>query len=449
MGFSVVRRGLILRVFGFSRPSVATHMIPPLLLLAVLCLFFAGPASAQNPFAEAGRHTRDAFAAYDRGDFAGFRDHLAAALRLRPNHPGLTYNLAAAHARNGERDEAVALLERYAGMGLVAQAGTDDDFESVRGDSGFASVLERLDANRQPVGTSTEAFRLADPRMIPEGIAYDPVTETFFVSSVRQRRIVRFDRADGERAFAPAGEETLWSVLGLAVDAERRTLWAASAALPVTAGATEADRGSTGLFAYDLDTGALRARYLLPGTDGRASLGDLTVAPGGDVYATDGTGGMLYVLRHGADTLQPAVEPGVLVSPQGVCPSGDGRLYLADYALGLFVVDPAARTLTPLPPPEGQTLLGIDGLACAGEHLLAVQNGVRPERVLRIDLDGDAVRSVAVLEANNPRFDQPTLGVVVGDRFFYVGNSHWSRVDAQGVLDEQGLEAPVVWVLEL
>ena len=37
-----------------------------------------------------------------------------------------------------------------------------------------------------------------------------------------------------------------------------------------------------------------------------------------------------------------------------------------------------------------------------------------------------------VLIANHPLFDEPTLGTVVGEAFYFVANSHWNRFDHEG-----------------
>lgn len=36
------------------------------------------------------------------------------------------------------------------------------------------------------------------------------------------------------------------------------------------------------------------------------------------------------------------------------------------------------------------------------------------------------------MEANNPLFDEPTLGVLVKDSFYYVANSQWGTIDKTG-----------------
>jgi len=48
--------------------------------------------------------------------------------------------------------------------------------------------------------------------------------------------------------------------------------------------------------------------------------------------------------------------------------------------------------------------------------------------------DGLTVESVRPLVANHELFDEPTLGVVQGDEFFFVANSHWNRFDENNEL---------------
>ena len=73
------------------------------------------------------------------------------------------------------------------------------------------------------------AFRIADPDLIPEGIAYDPKTRTFFVGSTFKRKIVAVDAAGRARDFTTEAQDGIFGVLGLRVDADRRILWAISA----------------------------------------------------------------------------------------------------------------------------------------------------------------------------------------------------------------------------
>ena len=95
-------------------------------------------------------------------------------------------------------------------------------------------------------------------------------------------------------------------------------------------------------------------------------------------------------------------------------------------------------------------LFGIDGLYRYGNELIAIQNGIQPNRVAAFTLaeDGLSVTSARVLARNLPEFDEPTLGVIAGVEFLFVANSHWNRFDRAGNLPE-GLEGPSILRLSL
>ena len=179
-----------------------------------------------------------------------------------------------------------------------------------------------------------------------------------------------------------------WSAFGLAIDPARRILWVGSAGIPETAEVDTTEIGRGVVIGVDLESGQRIAELALP-DDGREHVpGDLSVAPDGTLFVSDATAGVLWVLRPGAKGLEVLAGPDALVSPQGSALSADGRiLWLADYALGILAVDPATGATRRVEQPWSPTLLGIDALLVDGEDLIAVQNGVRPARVLRIGVD--------------------------------------------------------------
>ena len=82
--------------------------------------------------------------------------------------------------------------------------------------------------------------------------------------------------------------------------------------------------------------------------------------------------------------------------------------------------------------------------------MIAIQNGIRPNRVIEFDLsdDGLVVSGSRILARNLAEFDEPTLGTVVGGEFFFVANSHWNRFDRDGNLAED-LTGPIVLKVRL
>ena len=62
--------------------------------------------------------------------------------------------------------------------------------------------------------------------------------------------------------------------------------------------------------------------------------------------------------------------------------------------------------------------------------------------------DGRAIESSRILAMNHEHFDEPNLGQVVGDSFFFIANSHWNRFDRDGKLPD-GLDGPIILRVEL
>lgn len=121
---------------------------------AVLCLCaLAGSAAAQEQRPKDGRYYETlARKAYQEKDYASFLANMKAAAELRPNHPRLMFNLAAAYSLNGQGGEALKWLARLADMGLVFPAAADDDFVSIRNSDQFKAILQRVERNKARVG---------------------------------------------------------------------------------------------------------------------------------------------------------------------------------------------------------------------------------------------------------------------------------------------------------
>jgi sugar lactone lactonase YvrE len=301
-----------------------------------------------------------------------------------------------------------------------------------------------MDALWAPAGQAKPAFSIVQKDFIPEGVAHDPKTGAFFVGSVRHRKIVRV-AADGTATdFVPEGRDGLFSVLGLAADAPRRALWAATQAVPQMAGARKEDEGRSFLAELDLDTG--RLRRTVPAPEG-GRLADISAGPDGTLFAADPESGRLYVLDRDARTLRTLVEKGALRSAQGIAVAPDGRtLYVADYARGIARVGAADGAVAWLTAPADTALVGIDGLVLANGWLIGIQNGINPHRVSawRLDAAGSAITESRVLVRGHAAFDEPTLGTVVGDDFCFVANSQYGHFRRDGSLDEARLAGPVV-----
>lgn len=386
-----------------------------------------------------------ATAAYQAKDYATFLKHSQALSELAPWSVTAQYNLACARALTGDAAGAIKVLERLAAQQVSFDLPSDDDLASLREREDFAEVQRRMDTLTAPVGQAQVAFALAQRDLIPEGVAHDPKSGAFFVSSVRHRKVVRVTPDGKASDFVTEGQDGLQSALALGVDASRRALWVSSRPAPQMAGYRKEDASSPSFLAeYDLDTG--KRRRQVPAPEG-GSVADLTVAADGTVYAADPEGGRVYVLARDAKAFRTLVDRGSLRSAQGMALSADGRtLYVADYGRGIACVKVADGSLRWLPTPADTALTGIDGLVLAGGWLVGIQNGLNPHRVigLRLDPAGESAVEARVLERGHRAFDEPTLGVAVGSDFYFIANSQYGHFRRDGSLDETRLVGAVI-----
>jgi sugar lactone lactonase YvrE len=369
-------------------------------------------------------------------------DRLRGYLAVAKGHGGLMFRLAQALAKGGQGEEAVRWLKAGLDQGLDLDLG-DAAFLPLRGRPDFDEQRVRADAVR-PVSTSRLAFRIPQPDLIPEGIAWDAKTGDFFVGSLYKKKIVRIGVDGRARDFVAEGRDGLEDVLGLKVDPQKRRLWACTAGSARAGG----QAGASGLLLYDVDSGKLLGAHWLREAGVKHLLNDLAFSSTGEVFVTDSEAETLYRLAVDGERLEPFIGPGTFRYPNGLALAADEkRLYLADFEHGLSVVELATRASRPLPHPVDVSTHGIDGLSRHENDLIAVQNGAGRDRILRYRLspEGDRILKVEVLESRNPLFRIPTTGVVAGDDFVYLANANLDALAEDGGLKKDAhLEEVVV-----
>lgn len=396
----------------------------------------------------AGEAERAAVAAYRAKDYAEFLKQIEVANANRPNHSRLIYNRAIAYALNGRRSDALASLERLTKMGLAFAFDKSEDLQDLRGEERFKAIIAASADNLKPVGVSTRALQLTDKAMIAESVAYDKKSKTFYVGSIHQRKIVAVDAKGVEKEFS-SQDDGLFAVLGMKVDVKRGVLWAATSAIPQMRGFKEADKGRSGVYKYDVRTRKLIGEYMLPSGESHM-LGDVWIDGSGNVYATDSLSPNIYRIDAKKGSIEPFITSDLFASLQGITAGANANeIYVADYAKGIFRIDLSSKAIKQLKPDANVTLLGIDGLYFHRGRLIAIQNGITPNRVVAFAVEGDRITSTSVLEANHPDFLEPTLGLINGDEFYFVANSQWPLVNEKAELQTEKLREPVILKLKL
>lgn len=385
-------------------------------------------------------------AAYQAGNFSMMRVAAEQGLVARPEYPGALFDLAFAEALDGDAEAALATLARLTAKGIDYGVENIAAFEALQSHPGWARYLAEIGHVRNPVGSAQVAASSDRSGFVPEGIAVRNADD-IVLGSIRSGQILFMASDLAEMAIGPFGH---WSVFGMRFD-EDGGLWFASSDVPQFAGARDKSSHTAGLFRYDIAATEISERAWLPPTGDQQTLGDLVIADADTIYTTDSTDGPVYRYSIKKGKYSVLVPKGVFGSPQGlVIDETGGYLYVADYVGGLHRVQLDDGSVEKVAVPDTISDYGIDGLYRHGNRLVAIQNGIRPHRVVAMTLSdgGSEILHAEILAMNLPEFDEPTLGTVVGDEFYFVANSHWNRFDADNKLAD-GLTGPIVLKLAL
>lgn len=378
---------------------------------------------------------QQALTAEKTGDKTAFLENSRKAVEAGPpNHPTLFYMFARSFAANGKKSEAAEWLEKTLVLGYGIDALNYPDFNFLNTDRKYAALRQRIETVKKAKVKSKSAFTIREPDLIPEGIAYDAKEKNIYLGSLYKRKIIKIDRRGQIVDFVKEAEDGLGSVLGIRVNPAQRELIALSNIAPNMKNFEKTSEGTGMLHRYDLETGKLLQKIVLPNKPQPHLLNDLAIASNGDIFITDSLASIVHVLREGKDNLESFAELAPYNYPNGIALSGDEkRLYVANLN-GISVIETATGKVSPLAAGENAALAGTDGLYFFENSLIGIQNFELPNRVVRFFLDETGYRVVRleILESNHPLYQTPTTGAISGRDFFYIANSQLRSFDDQG-----------------
>jgi streptogramin lyase len=360
-------------------------------------------------------------------------ERIQALRKERPGDAVLVFFQAVTHVNLGEREAAFYLLRSLKGrkLGLIPSRGLG--FDSVWDDPEFQKLCRELAEDDPKTPDSPVAFRLRDPKLIPEGIAYSPAGDRFFIGSIAQRKIIMTDAKGNAQDFSKPSDK-LDTVLGLAVDAERGHLYAVS-----TNGFLDEAKKErrNAVVRYHLKDSVYLDRFDAPDA---MQLNDIAIAPDGTLYVTDSASATLFRKKPDEKTLTRFGAAGALRGGNGIALGKDGMLYVAS-STGILRIDTGTAEPARLPQPDTAMTGGIDGLYWHDGDLFGVQNVTNPGRVIRIALaeKGTKIAGVTVLQSHHhPDFVEPTTGTIANGALHVLGNTYVRLYQPDGTLKDEG-----------
>ncbi|MFU8877548.1 MAG: SMP-30/gluconolactonase/LRE family protein [Wenzhouxiangellaceae bacterium] len=391
-----------------------------------------------TPAAELAQWFPRAAQAYENEDHGQWVTALENLHRLRPFNQDIMRQLVMGYALTGQTSEAFNVMLRMQQQGLAVQWDEIEEVAPLRRHRLYGHLRDLMAEAGKPAGSVDTLWEIGPDHPMPEALAWDRESGRVFVGTIHHGRIlVRGEDEEQFRVFADRESvPPLRAVLDLLVDAERGHLWAATGSIGQYRGSRQAEFGRTGLLKLDLESGELLGEYRVLGDGQPHLLGAMTMSEDGTIFANDTITPVIYRLEPGGERPQPIISNPLLTSLRGIAVSPDARkIYVADYDLGIMFFDVAQQGAGfALGIPETLNLGGIDGLYFWRDSLVAIQNGVTPQRILRLDLDesGTRVAQVATVAKALPEFDNPTYGTLEGNDLLFLASSHWHHVAGSG-----------------
>ena len=382
-----------------------------------------------------------AFQAYYAHNYKDFLKNMKRAYELSNTHQSYIYNLAIAYLFNDQKKEALQILKKGLSFGFVYPLDKDEDLKDLINDPEFKSLSEQNLANQQAMEISRTVAKLPAKQVIAEGLALNNVDSTFFISSIYKGIIYNVDKEN--KILWQSDDENFGSVAGLKIDYNKKLLWGTFVYQPQSKNFIDSLNGNSGIFCYDLGA----KEKLLKTTLAKDSLekhwlGDLILDSVGNVYASDSYAGKIYKFSSPDFKPQIFLSDTNFISLQGLTFTDDERyIIFADYSRGLFLYDNKTSKVKEIRNLTNNTLLGIDGIYFYKDNqIIAIQNGINPQRVVEITLDENYAQAIdlRVLEANNHDYEEITLGTITNNYFYFIANSQWNKFSRNGEIFDAG-----------
>jgi sugar lactone lactonase YvrE len=362
-------------------------------------------------------------------DYLTFRKALEGLKEMRPYNSEYMYQLVIAHALLDEKSEAYEVMLGMQQQGLAYDFSIADSTMSIRNTEVFDYINDLMKMAAEPMGESEPVFTLPDSVVMPETMAWDESRQKFLIGTVAEGSILAVGKDGQVTELLKADQENrMWAVFDILVDQARKRLWVSSASVPAFLRFDPVDNGRSALFEFDLESLELIHRYPVPVDGLPHSLGNMVLSPKGDIFIADRALPIIYSKAVGEQKLKAVLASRSLVSMRGIAMQADGRImYVADREMGIMVIDIESGRSGMLAVPETLNLGGIDGLYMWNNRLIVIQNGIKPQRVMRLQLDssGTKVTAVRPLAVAQPDFVYPSFGTLLGEDLYYFANNQW------------------------
>jgi sugar lactone lactonase YvrE len=263
------------------------------------------------------------------------------------------------------------------------------------------------------------SYVVPGPAVFPEGVAFQPGSGAFFVSSTGDGTILRGHVSEPmTQIFLAGGQEGRTTAIGLEVDDTR---------LYVAGGATGQ------IFVYDTETRAKLASFE---TGAGGFLNDVATTKSGDAFVTDSARPILWRVSADLTTVEPwlnltgtpaAYTTGFNLNGIVATPDGKYLIVAKSNTSQLFRIDLETKEVVEITTDEPT---GGDGLQLQGHTLYAIAGGA----IVEVRLSGDYSSGDVVSRTTDPSFRSPTTNAIARGRMLVVNSQFAQRPTGTQVL---------------
>ena len=357
-----------------------------------------------------------------QGDAQHFLQLTGKLMQWAPTNPPLRFLRAEALAMSGRPAAAVVELRWLATHGYHYAFWERSSFASLPTTAEMTAVREATVRNGKPAGKISRLIRAAG-ELNGEGI--DVFDGGWIAGSMTTGNLHRID-SSGVTSVLWRETEPSRRMLGVRNDRECKIVWACQTGPDERASHSQ-------LLRISLQPSGVQ-RFQLP--DVRSLCNDIALLPDGSVAVSDSERGAVLQLTPSGQW-RTLAGPGSFGYPNGLTYlAAAQRLVVADLR-GLWTIDLKDARIEGIEAAEGTFVGGIDGLYAVDGQLLAIQNGVRPHRVVRIALAGDARRvvRVATIASNLPELAEMTTAAVGGGEITVLAGSQLVQLSSGSAVD--------------
>lgn len=384
------------------------------LAILILILVFGNKSFAQDSLRTYYSWSLDAYKQKNYQDFLKFAKR---ANELRPNHPILAYNIAAAYALNGDQENAIEELRSYLKMNASTEYTNDEDFSSLKENPAYQQLTKYVADQQQQVENSEEILSLDQTSDHFESISYIAEEGVFLLGTITTRSLYKYDSGQRSTLLCPDQSDSVYGVMG--IDYNEDIIWVCTAALPEINNYSDSIKNQSSVFGISQKTGEILFKHIVP----NAILGDIVYYKDGMALASDGLNNTIYSITASDVTIFADLSANVM-NLQGIS-IHKNLIYCSDYLTGLYIYDTGSKELIKIKSNDLYSEKGTDGVIFQNNRLYCFQNGTSPKRVFSITIENNQATEINLIDQNLYDKGEPTQGVIVGNQIYYIGNSAW------------------------